>query len=165
MYVWAKKWWIHPEKLRWQWKAKHLKMYLLLKMRISHCHLSFREGVQKFRLLDLMKHVKPSKTYVTTGPPSPRALPNHGIPGLHNPVAARLWPKSEDSLKFILRDGEESFHGTDGGVKREVVNLDADEAILEVEQMEKSYLGAIQLRLGKLNKIGLRCHGWKRMGW
>ena len=34
-----------PGKLRWQWKNKHLKMYLLLKMVIFHCHVSFQEGV------------------------------------------------------------------------------------------------------------------------
>lgn len=63
-----------------------------------------------------------------------------------------------DSLKFILRNGEESFHGTNGGYKREVVDLDADEAILEVEQMEKSYLGAIQLRTNK-RAIDLKGYG------
>ena len=41
---------VHPEKLTWQWKTDHLKMYLLLKMGISHCHVSFREGMYKDNL-------------------------------------------------------------------------------------------------------------------
>ncbi len=31
---------LHPRKLRWQWKNNRLKMYLLLKMVFSHCHVS-----------------------------------------------------------------------------------------------------------------------------
>ena len=55
----------------------------------------------------------------------------------------------KDSLKFILRNGEEVFHGTNGGLKNQVLDLDRDEAILEAIQIEKSLLGAkIQLSLG-----------------
>ena len=32
---------IHKGKLIWQWKNNHLKMYLLLKIVIFHCHVSF----------------------------------------------------------------------------------------------------------------------------
>ena len=35
---------IHLRKLIWQWKNNHLKMYLLLKTAIFHCHVSFLEG-------------------------------------------------------------------------------------------------------------------------
>ena len=33
--------WLHPRKLTWQWKSSHLKMYLLLKMIIFNCHVTF----------------------------------------------------------------------------------------------------------------------------
>ena len=32
---------IHPGKLTWQWQTNHLKMYLLFKKVIFHCHVSF----------------------------------------------------------------------------------------------------------------------------
>lgn len=39
---------IRPGELAWQWKAKHLKMYLLYqKKMILHCHVGFR-GVVSF---------------------------------------------------------------------------------------------------------------------
>ena len=31
-----------PRKLTWQWKNKHLKMYILLNILYFHCHVSFR---------------------------------------------------------------------------------------------------------------------------
>ena len=37
---------LHPGKLIWHWKTNHLKMYLLLKMVIFHCHHSFRGDTQ-----------------------------------------------------------------------------------------------------------------------
>ena len=33
---------LHPGKLTWQWKNNYLKLYILLKMVIFHCHVSFR---------------------------------------------------------------------------------------------------------------------------
>ena len=81
MYVWAKNLWIHPEKLTWQWKTNHLKMYLLLKMVISHCHVRFQEGIHTFRFLDLTQHLKPSKTYVKTVPASGLPKSWHPHPG------------------------------------------------------------------------------------
>ena len=33
---------VHPRKLTWQWKNNNLKLYVLLKMAIFHCHLSFQ---------------------------------------------------------------------------------------------------------------------------
>ena len=41
---------LHPRKLRWQWKTKYLKMCLLLKIVIFHCHVSFQEGKSKYQL-------------------------------------------------------------------------------------------------------------------
>ena len=40
---------LHPGKLTWRWKNNHLKMYLLLRMVIFHCHVSF--SVVYFSLL------------------------------------------------------------------------------------------------------------------
>ena len=35
---------VYPRKLTWQWKNIQLKMYLLFKMVIFHCHVSFLGG-------------------------------------------------------------------------------------------------------------------------
>ncbi len=34
---------IHPGKLLWKWKTNHLKMYIILKLVMFHCHVSFRD--------------------------------------------------------------------------------------------------------------------------
>ena len=39
---------VHPQKLTWLWKVRHLKMYFLLNMWILPCHASFREGTLEF---------------------------------------------------------------------------------------------------------------------
>ena len=39
---------LHAAKVRWHWKANHLKMYLLLQMVLSHCHVSFRGDINRY---------------------------------------------------------------------------------------------------------------------
>ncbi len=39
---------LHPGKQTWQWKTNHLKMHLLFKMVMFHCHVSFLRGILLF---------------------------------------------------------------------------------------------------------------------
>ena len=75
MYVWAKKWWIHPEKIRWQWKTKHeWRCISYWKWGFPIVIWVFGRVFRNFGSWIWWNNLKPSKTYVKTGPPSPRAL-------------------------------------------------------------------------------------------
>ena len=75
---------IHPRKLGWQWKNKHLKMYLLLKMVMFHCHVSFRRGISPYR-----PHLSFAASKCPCFPFRPHASPTS--PFKHLP-ALGIWP-------------------------------------------------------------------------
>lgn len=77
MYMWLWKYWtsnwrvLHRGKQTWQWKANHLKVYILFKMVFFHCHgvdpLQL-EAASKYDLFGSPRHSKPVSTTRTDCP-------------------------------------------------------------------------------------------------